>query len=193
VFVALALEAFYKTNEFRITITPLSAGPTLSYPPKLYHSFLRRLELSVDNCEIGSTLSEMPLSHRSGRRVLLAPTGYVDPHQFTYPSQPLECEPEEGTAWQENLVNLTELSIVMFITDDMPRKNPTETRCWDCGLPVDSLRDVVELLGETEMRIKAPKAEVILKSNHRVPRDCACLAPLKDVIRDMAMNKKRRL
>ena len=65
-FVALALEAYHKTNEFRITIYPMSAGPTLSYPPKLYHGFLRRLVISVRDCETGRTLPDMLLSHRSG-------------------------------------------------------------------------------------------------------------------------------
>jgi hypothetical protein len=108
------------------------------------------------------------------------------------PSKELELRDDKScplplaTAWQANFPNLKEVKITIVVQGTL--ENQDALRCGKCGFPIQRLAELEGLLGETEVKVKARKVEVVVKGirteNGRL-KECSCLDGLSRKLEGM--------
>ncbi|KAF2824702.1 hypothetical protein CC86DRAFT_407862 [Ophiobolus disseminans] len=103
-FAKLSLEVYYKSNTFSMSICDSNQMSPIKHPPTAYGSFIRRLEVTIENCVVGRTIQDLILTPGSGWGYLLSPTRPLRIH--THPPTIEGASHERKTDWQANFPNL---------------------------------------------------------------------------------------
>jgi hypothetical protein len=179
----LALEAYYKSNEFRVF---LFWRYMVEHPPRYFGKYIKRLEVVVGEPEIHDTLEDVYSSYSNGWRCLLTPTRPLD---ITVPER---CDVRDisrapiKTDWQAYFRNLRGLTIKIS-----PLREPYHwghpLKCSNCGFLPHWIRLLKERLEETRIGIKAirVKTKMIRKYGWVEPL-CVCMRSLEELVTRMA-------
>jgi hypothetical protein len=186
----LALEGYYKSNEFRVF---LSWRYMVEHPPRNFGKYIKRLEVVVGEPEIHDTLEDMFSSYSNGWRCLLTPTRPLDITVSEHwdvrdiPRTPIK------TDWQAYFPNVRELTIsINPLKEPYHRDHPL--KCSYCGFLPHRIRLLKEHLEDTRIGIKAirVKTEMTRKYGWVGPL-CVCIRSLEELVTRMATKYENEL
>jgi hypothetical protein len=179
----LALEAYYKSNEFYVF---LSRRYMVEHPPRHFGKYIKRLEALVGEPQIHDTLEDMFSSYRNGWRCLLTPTRPLDIIvSERWDVRDMSRAPIK-TDWQAYFPNLRELTIsISPLREPCHRDHPL--KCSYCGFSPHRIKLLKEHLEETRIGIKAIRVKTVMFRKYGwIGPVCVCMRSLEELVTRMA-------
>lgn len=184
----MALETYYKNNEFTVYMDGDEDHYGVDYPPPKYGSMISHLHILARECDFGLTLEDMLLARPSGWRHLLAPKRPLNLEAYEI-NIPLSDQ-SKSLNWQNHFPNLTNLKLNLR-TEFLDYSNTTAL-CDECEKAPESWEEALGWLRETEMGIKARDVQVeilMYDSGDMVEMWCVCSSEAERLLVEMGTKK----
>jgi hypothetical protein len=184
----MALETYYKNNEFTVYMDGDEDYYGVDYPPPKYGPMITRLHILARECDFGLTLEDMLLAKPSGWRYLLTPKRALDTkaYEINIP----RSDQSTSLKWQEYFLNLTNLKL--NLRSEFLDYSNTKALCDKCNKAPESWEEALGWMRETEMGVKASDVQVeisMYESDELTEEWCVCSGEAERLLVEMGTKK----